>query len=153
VGGVVGRVLIVLVQRGAPRHLLRPGVYLHRPRECADRRQHVAGHLSYRPVRRERDAFCSSVTVLRDGLMGPLVQRDDQRTGAVRCRQRKRLPARYGQAQRGVLQLGLGRSQRRGQLAQNLRVDVQGVAGGTPGAVGKRRSFRGHKRKLPLNRS
>ena len=116
--------LLVLVQRGAPRHLLRAGIYLHRARQCADRRQHLAGHVRDRSVRRERDAFGSAVAVLRDDLVGRQVQRDGQRTGAVRGRQRKCLPATYGQAQRGVLQLGFGRSQRRGQLAQNLRVGV-----------------------------
>ena len=150
-GGIVGRVLIVFVQRGGPRRLLRPGINLHLSRQSADRRQHIAGHLPHRPVRRESDAVHSSVAVLCDCFVGVQVQRDDQRTRAVRCRQWKRLPAACGQAQRGVLQLGFGRSQRRGQLAQNLRVGVKGVAGGAPGLVGERRPFSGHRRKLPLN--
>jgi hypothetical protein len=122
VGGIVGGVLLVLIERGVLRHLLRPGIYLHRACQRADRRQHLAGHVRDWPVRRERDAFGSSVTVLRDDLVGPQVQRDGQRTGAVRGRQRKCLSAADGQAQRGLLQLGFGRSQRRGELAQNLGV-------------------------------
>ena len=121
-----------------------PGIYLHRAGQCADHRQHLAGHVRDRPVRRERDVSGSSVAVLGDDLVGPQVQRDGQRTGAVWCWQRECLPAAYRQAHRGVLQLGFGRSERRGQLAQNLGVGVQGVAGGTPGVVGERRPFRGH---------
>src|SRR5216684_3419954 len=81
-----------------------------------------------------------------------VIRNRDHGNNDVTGRQWKRLPTAYSQAQRGVLQLGFGRSQRRGQLAQNLRVGVKGVAGSTPGLVRERRPFSGHRRKLPLNR-
>jgi hypothetical protein len=46
--------------------------------------------------------------------------------------------------QRGVLKLGLARGKRSRQLAQHLRVAVQGVARLAPSAVGKLRPQRGH---------
>ena len=60
------------------------------------------------------------------------VERDDERAGAVGGGQRRRLPAARGQAKRGVLELGLGRGERRGELAEHLGVGVQRVAGRAP---------------------
>ena len=48
----------------------------HLAGQCADRRQHLAGHVRDRPVWRERDVSGSSVAVLDDSLVGPQVQRD-----------------------------------------------------------------------------
>ena len=52
-----------------------------------------------------------------------------ERAGAVGGGQRQRLPAARGQPQRGVLELRLGRGERDGELAENLRVGVERVAG------------------------
>ena len=53
--GVVARVLVVLVQRHLPRHLLRGRVDLHRAAQRAHRRQHIPGDRADRAVRGERD--------------------------------------------------------------------------------------------------
>ena len=72
------------------------------------------------------------VAVLGDRLVGVQVERDDERARAVGRRQRRRLPAARGQPQRRVLELRLGRRQRRRQLAEHLRVRVQRVARRAP---------------------
>ena len=60
--------------------------------------------------------------VLDDRLVRVQVERDADRAGAVRRRQRQRLPAARGQPQRGVLELGLRRRERDRELAEHLRV-------------------------------
>ena len=54
--GVVARVLVVLVERHAPRDLLRGRVDLDGARQGADRLQNLARDLADRPVGGERDA-------------------------------------------------------------------------------------------------
>ena len=123
---------MVLVERHAPRDLLRCRVDLDRPAEPAHRGQHLAGHVADGAVRGQRDPFRRSPAVLDHGLVRPQVQRDDQRAGAVRCGQRRGLPSPGGQPQRRVLELGFGRGEPDRQLAQHLGVRVQRVARRAP---------------------
>ena len=112
---------------------------MHRPAEVADGSQQVARHVGDRPVRAEWDALRSTVGVLGDRVMGVQVERNDQRAGAVGSRQRQGLPPACAEAQRGVLELRLFRGEGDRELAEDLRVRVQRVAGCTPRLVGKRR--------------
>jgi hypothetical protein len=143
-GRVVGGVLEVLVERRRPGGLLRPGVDLHRAGEVADGGQQLARHVGDWPVRGERDAVRSTVGVLSDRVMGSQVEHNDQRAGAVGRRQRQGLPSASAEAQSGVLELRLWRGERRCELAEDLSMRVQRVAGGAPRFVGKRRPSRGH---------
>ena len=82
--------------------------------------------------------------MLGDRLVGVQVERHHERARAIGGRQRQRLPASRGQAQRRVLQLRLGRGERDRQLAEHLGVGVQGVAGLPPLGVGECGPGRGH---------
>ncbi len=123
--------LAVLVERQLPRHLLWRRVDLHRAAEVAHGGEHVARHVGHRPVGGQRDPGLPPVAVLGDRLVALEVERDDDRAGAVGRRQRERLPPARAQPQGGVLELRLGRGERRGQLAEDLRVGVQRVAVGS----------------------
>ena len=85
--------LVVLVERHGPRHLLRRRVDLDGAAEVADRRQQLARDLADRPIGRERDAPRAPVAVLGHRLVGVQVERDDERARAVGRRQRECLPA------------------------------------------------------------
>ena len=149
---VVGGVLVVLVERGGPRRLLRRGIDFDGAPERADRRHHLARDVADGAVRCQCDASRAAVAVLGDRLMGVQVQRDDQRARAVRRREREGLPATRAEAQRGVLKLRLGRGERRRQLAEDLRVRVERVAGRAPRFVRDRRPFGGHRRQATTER-
>jgi hypothetical protein len=82
--------------------------------------------------------------VLGDRLVGMEIERDDERSGVIRSRERSRLPATRGEAKRRVLELGLGRRQQDGELAEDLRVGVEGVARRTPVLVANGRPVPGH---------
>src|SRR6478672_8538808 len=56
---------------------------------------------------------------------------------SVRRRQGERLPTARGLAERSVLQLGLGRSQLDGELAEDLGVGMKRVARRAPLLIGK----------------
>ena len=105
-------------------------------RELGDRGEHVARHRAHRSVRRQRDPPRLAAAVFGDRLMGVQVERHDQRARAVGRRQRQSLPAARAQLQRRVLELRLGRGQLRRQLAEQLGVRVQGVAGLAPLLIG-----------------
>jgi hypothetical protein len=130
---VVGRVLLVLVQRDGPGDFLRRQVHGDRPH----RRQHLAGNLAHRPVRGERDLLPAAVAVLDQRRVIMQVEGDHQHAVAARRGQRGGLPAARRQPQRGVLQLRLWRREVRRQLAENLGVRVQRVAGRAPIIVGQ----------------
>ena len=83
-------------------------------------------------VGRQRDAPPAAVAVLGDRLVGVQVQRHHERARAVGRRQREGLPPARGEPQRRVLELRLGRRDRRRELAQDLGVRVQRVAGRAP---------------------
>jgi hypothetical protein len=72
------RVLVVGVERGVPRHLLRRRVDTHVPAGVAHRRQHLARHLADRPVGSERDAPDPAGAVLDERLMAVQIEGDDQ---------------------------------------------------------------------------
>ncbi len=129
---VVRVVLLVLVERHAPGHLLRRRVDRHRPHELAQRAEQVACHRADRPVGRERHAARTPVAVLGDRFVRMQVERHDERAGAVGRRQHAGLPAPRGQPQRGVLQLRLGRRERDRELAEHLGMRVQRVARRAP---------------------
>jgi hypothetical protein len=84
------------------------------------------------PLGCQRCAFHTPVAVFDDRLLRSEAHSHDHRTGAVRRRQRQRLRAPRAQSQRRVLQLRLGRAELRHQLAQQLGVRMQGVAGCVP---------------------
>ena len=86
--------------------------------------------------------------MLGERLVRVQVERAHERTRAVGRRQRQRLPAARAQAQRGVLELGLRRRERNGELAEHLRVRVQRVARLTPLPVGELGPPRGHAGRL-----
>src|SRR4029077_9518619 len=127
-GGVIGGVLAVLIERYGPGHLLRR----HIDFRIAGGGEDVAGDGGDRGVGGERDALRAPVAVLHDGGVLAQVERDDKRARTVGRGQRGGLPAARGQPQRGVLKLGLRRRQDHGELAEDLRVGVQGVTGGAP---------------------
>src|SRR5205807_6946399 len=97
------------------------------------------GDLANRLIRRQRDALPAAVTVLDERVVSAQVESHDNHPGAVRQRERERLPPACGQPQCGVLKLRLWRRQRGGQLAENLRVRMQRVAGRAPPRVLERR--------------
>ena len=136
--GVVRGVLVVLVERCRPRRLLGSRIDVYRSREVAYRGEQLAGHLGNGPVRREGDPPGAPVAVLGDRIVTLQIERHDERTRSVGCRERQGLPSPGREPQRRVLQLGLGWSQRDRQLAEHLSVRVQRVAGGPPRLVGKR---------------
>jgi len=137
-GRVVAGVLVVLVQRHAPRNLLRHRVDAHGAARPGHRRQHIPGHLGHRPVRDKRHPVHRSAAVLHHRLVRVQVQRHHQRPGAIRRGQQPRLPAARSQPQRRVQQLRLGRRELHGQLAQHLSVGMQRVTCRTPPFVGDR---------------
>ncbi len=134
-GGVVGGVLLVRVERDRPRDLLRLRVERHVARERADRVEHVARDRADRPVRGERDPRAAAVGMVHDRLVGVQVEDQGERAGPVRGGQRQRLPAADGQPQRRMLELRLRRREHRGQLPEHLRVGVEGVARRAPPRV------------------
>jgi len=85
-----------------------------------------------------------------DAGQDPFAERDPD-AGAGR-RQRQRLPPARGEAQRRVLQLGLGGRQRHGELAQHLGVRVKRVARLAPLLVGQGRPPAGHGHTLTVAR-
>ena len=101
--------LVVLVERDLPRHLLGSGIDLDVAPQAPHRLEHVAGHLRHRAVGCQRDPRLMTGAVLDHGLVRVQVKRSDDRAGAVGRRQRKRLPAARAQPQGGVLELWLGR--------------------------------------------
>ena len=139
---LIGGVLAVLVERDAPGDLLRSRVDRDRTAELGDGGEQLPRHLAHRPVRSERDAPRAPVAVLGPRLVAVQVESHDQRPRAVGRRQRRRLPPPRGQPQRGVLQLRLGRSELRRQLAQRLGVGVKRVAGCRPVLIGSTRPGR-----------
>ncbi len=143
-GRVVGGVLGVLVEREGPGDFLGFGVDLHRAAEAAGGGQEFLGDVADRAIGGERDAAGPAVGVLHYRLVPVQVERGDQGAGAVRGRQRGGFPAPRGQPERGVLELGLGRGQPDGQLAEHLGMRVQGVAGCLPVLIRARRPARGH---------
>ena len=148
--GVVARMLIVLVQGDVPRHLLRRGIDLDRACQFANSLQHVAGDRAHGPVGSERDPARAAAGVLHDGLVGSQIQSRDERSGAVRGRERIGLPSAGGQTQRSMLQLRFRRRQRHGQLAEQLGVRVQRVAGRAPLLIDQPRPAGGHGIKLAV---
>ena len=149
-GGVVRRVLVVLVEACLPGRLLRREIELDRPDQLVDRRQHFAGDLGDSPVGRERDPVNATVAVLDERLVRAEIQRDHEGARAVRGGECEGLPAACGEPQRGVLELRLGRRERGSELAENLRVRVERVARWTPRLVGERRPVRSHRPTLPI---
>ena len=146
--GVVMGVLLVGVERGVPRHLLRRGVDRHLATGGAHRRQHLPRHLADRPVGGEGDALDPAGAVLHDRLVKMQIEGGDQRPAAIRGRQRGGLPAARGQPQRRMLKLRLGRGQLGRQLAEHLGMGVERVAGRSPVLVRAPRPDRGHDRRL-----
>lgn len=131
--------LVVLIERHVPLHLLRSGIDLHGAAQRSDGAQHLARHASHRTIGSQRDALPAAVAVLDDRLVSPEIEGGNERPRAVGGRQWGRLPSARGQTQRRVLKLGLGRSEHHRQLAQELRVGVQRVAGGAPLLIEKPR--------------
>src|SRR6185437_5434794 len=80
----------------------------------------------------------ATVDVLDHDFVPMQVERDAERAGSVRGRERRSLPAAYAQPQGGVLQLRLRRRQLRSELAEHLRVRVQRVARRRPLVVSQR---------------
>ncbi len=136
--GVIGRVLAILVQRRGPWHLLWLRVYLDLAGQAAHGLQDLAGHLGHWSVRHQRNADLASIGVLHERLVGAEVQPGDDRAGTVRRREDVGLPPAGREPERSMLQLRLGRCQLDGQLAQDLGVGVERVAGVGPGLVGER---------------
>jgi hypothetical protein len=116
-GGFVGRVLGVLVERRRPRRLLRRHVELDRSNEATHRRQYRSRDLADRPVWRQPHPLATPVAMLHHGLVRMQIQRDDERSRPIGGRQRERLPATRSEAKRRVLELRLGRRQHHGKLA------------------------------------
>ncbi len=77
-GGVVGGVLVVLVEWCGPGRLLRMHVDPHRADQVVDGGEDVARHLSHGPIRCQRDAANASVAVFGHRLVAVQVQRDDE---------------------------------------------------------------------------
>ena len=95
--------------------------------------EQLARDVRDRSVRGQRHARGAPVAVLGERLVSVQVEAGDERARAVGRRQRPRLPAARRQAQGGVLKLRLGRRERHRQLAEDLRMGVQRVAGVAPG--------------------
>ncbi len=92
-----------------------------------------------RTVGSERDALHTPVAVLDERLMDVQVQGGDERARSIGRGKWSGLPATRGQPQRRVLELRLRWSERHRQLAQDLGVSVQRVAGLAPVLVGELR--------------
>jgi hypothetical protein len=140
------RVLVVLVERDGPRHLLRRRVDLDGAGERAHGVEQLARDRADRPVgvsatRCARPSLCSTTR-----LVGVAGRARATSARAVGRRQRERLPAARGQAQRRVLELRLGRGERGRQLAEHLRVRVERVARRAPRLVVEGRPWGGHGR-------
>src|SRR5207248_10120025 len=99
------------------------------------------------------NALCSAVAVLDHHLVGMKVEGGYERARAVRRRERIRLPTARGHAQGSVLELWRGRGQCNSELAEQLRVGVQRVAGGAPVSVRDGRPRGSHALKLPHGRT
>ena len=127
--------LVVLVECRLPRRLPRRQIEFDAAGECRDGRENLARDLRNRTVRCQRAAELPAIAVLDDRLVCAQIQGDGKRTRAVRRREWEGLPAAGAEPKRGVLQLRLGRSEGGGELAEKLRVRVQGVAGLAPGVV------------------
>jgi hypothetical protein len=76
--------------------------------------------------------------VLGYGVMAMEIERHDERAGVIGCAQRLCFPSSGGEAQRGVLQLGLGWSEGHRELPEDLSVCMQRVAGNAPRLVRQR---------------
>ncbi len=109
-----------------------------------DRVEQMASDFGDRSVGLQGDAMDPAVAVLGDGVMGVQVESDDECAGPVGGGQGEGLPPPCAQAEGSVLELRLGRSEGCGQLAEDLGVGVQRVAGGVPFVVGERGPGRGH---------
>jgi hypothetical protein len=142
-------VLVILVERHVPRHLLRPRVDLDRAAQSAEGLEQIARDFSDGPVGSEPNPCHPPVAVLGESFVRVQVERDHERPRAVGRRQWKRLPAARAETQGGVLQLRLGRGERYGELSEDLRMRVERVARRAPRGVGKLRPLRGHGCKLP----
>ena len=138
VSRTVGGVFEVLVERRAPRCLLRRRVDLHRTDQIGHCSQQLARHLGDGPVRAQRDGVCAPVAVLGYGAMVAEIERRDQRAGVIGCGERQRLPSTRGEAERSVLELRFGRREGDRELAQDLSVRVQRVARRAPRLVRQR---------------
>jgi hypothetical protein len=124
------------------------GRSLRRPK-AAHGVQHRTRYLPDRAVGGERDAVGAPVRVLDQGLVGPQIEHDDKRSGAVGRRQQTRFPPSRREPQRRVLKLRLRRSQRHRELAEDLGVRVQRVAGRAPPLIRHGRPLAGHQVTLP----
>jgi hypothetical protein len=136
---VVGGVLVVAVERHRPLDLLRRRIDLRLPRQVPDSLEDLAGDEPDGHVGDERDVGGGAAAVLDHRAVAVQVERDPERARPVGRGQRGRLEPPRRQPQRRVLQLRLGRGERRRQLAQHLRVGVQRVAGVLPIGVGRKR--------------
>ena len=94
------RVLIVLVQGDAPRHLLRGRIDRDVARQAPDRLEHRARDLAHRPIGSQRHAAYPPVAVFDNRLVGVKIESDHQRTRNLRASLGRGLPAPCGQAQR-----------------------------------------------------
>jgi hypothetical protein len=92
-GGVVGVVLVVLVQRDRPGHLLWARVDVGGPSELGDGIDEVAGDLADGPIRSQRHPLDPTVVVFDHRLVGSQIQCDHQRPGPVVSRQGCSFPA------------------------------------------------------------
>ena len=146
--GVVVRVDIVLVEGHTPGHFLWSYVDVDPVGELTDGVESLAGDGAHRTIRSQRDATAALGTRLDGHLVIPQIECHHEGPGAVRRRQGGRLPPSRRQAQRRVLKLRLGRRERHRQLAQELRMRVQRVAGLRPALVGNPFPLRRHTRTL-----
>ena len=90
--------LVVLVERHGPPHLLRRRVDLDRaPCQLIHRSQYLTCDLTHRSVGGEGGASRAPVAVLDDGLVGSQVERDHQHAGPVARREWEGLPATRAQ--------------------------------------------------------
>ena len=142
--GRVAGVLVVLVERNRPRHLLRSQIDLDRPPSSRTAPRTLRVNSATGRSGASAIAARPAVTVLDDRLVGPEIEHHGQSAGAIGCRQRGRLPTPRGETQRGMLELRFGRGQRHRQLPEDLGVRVQGVARLAPVLVGGGRPLEGH---------
>ena len=112
--GVVGGVLVVLVEGRRPRGLLRPSGRSAPGRRGRRRRPAPRGSRRRRAGRAPAGSRCARPSLCSATAWWRVqVERDDERAGAVGRGQRQGLPPAGGEAQRGVLELRLGRRQTR----------------------------------------
>ena len=130
--------LAVLVQRHVPRDLLGLGVDLDVASQAANGLEHLPRHLGDGPIRGQRDSRLSPVAVLNECLVSSQVEPGDDRAQAIGRGQHPRLPAAGRQSKGGMLELGLRRSELDRQLAEDLSVGVECVAGLGPRFVRER---------------